>query len=61
MTICIGVVCQNRKRAIFADDRMLTSPGLSVEFEHNEPRALICYEKNPPCHRFILIDLINSL
>jgi len=22
---------------------------------------LICYEKNPPCHRFILIDLINSL
>ena len=22
---------------------------------------LICYEKNPPCHRFILVDLINSL
>lgn len=22
---------------------------------------LICYEKNPPCHRFILIDIINSL
>lgn len=21
---------------------------------------LICYEKNPPCHRFILMDLINS-
>lgn len=20
---------------------------------------LICYEKNPPCHRFILIDLIS--
>lgn len=38
MTICIGVVCQNRKRAIFASDRMLTSPGLSVEFEHNEPK-----------------------
>jgi hypothetical protein len=38
MTICIGVVCQNRKRAIFASDRMLTSSGLSVEFEHNEPK-----------------------
>ena len=22
---------------------------------------LICYEKNPPCHRFTLIDLIRSL
>jgi uncharacterized protein YeaO (DUF488 family) len=22
---------------------------------------LICYEKNYPCHRFILIDLINKL
>jgi uncharacterized protein YeaO (DUF488 family) len=22
---------------------------------------LICYEKNPPCHRFILMDLIKSL
>jgi len=21
---------------------------------------LLCYEKNPPCHRFILIDLINK-
>lgn len=21
---------------------------------------LLCYEKNPPCHRFILIDLINE-
>jgi uncharacterized protein YeaO (DUF488 family) len=22
---------------------------------------LICYEKNPPCHRFVLMDLINSV
>jgi uncharacterized protein YeaO (DUF488 family) len=22
---------------------------------------LICYEKSPPCHRFILIDLVNTL
>jgi hypothetical protein len=38
MTICIGLVCQNREQAIFVSDRMLTSPGLSVEFEHNEPK-----------------------
>ena len=22
---------------------------------------LYCYEKNPPCHRFILMDIINEL
>jgi len=22
---------------------------------------LICYEKNPPCHRFILMDIINEI
>ncbi len=22
---------------------------------------LICYEKNPPCHRYILFDMINTL
>lgn len=22
---------------------------------------LICYEKNPPCHRFILIDMVREL
>lgn len=22
---------------------------------------LFCYEKNPPCHRFILVNLINEL
>jgi len=38
MTICIGVICENRKKAIFASDRMLTSPGLSIEFEHDEPK-----------------------
>ena len=38
MTICIGVICENRRKAIFASDRMLTSPGLSIEFEHDEPK-----------------------
>lgn len=26
-----------------------------------EDVRLICYEKNPPCHRFILIELANTL
>lgn len=26
-----------------------------------EDVRLICYEKNPPCHRFILIEMINEL
>lgn len=38
MTICIGTLCAKRKIAIFASDRMLTNPVLSVEFEHDEPK-----------------------
>lgn len=38
MTICIGTLCEKRKTAIFAADRMLTNPILSVEFEHDEPK-----------------------
>lgn len=34
MTICIGTICANGKIAILATDRMVTSLGLSVEFEH---------------------------
>lgn len=38
MTICIGTLCEKRKNAIFASDRMLTNPTLSIEFEHDEPK-----------------------
>ena len=34
MTICIGTICDNGKKAIVVTDRMVTSSGLSVEFEH---------------------------
>ena len=27
----------------------------------NKNVRLICYEKNPPCHRFILLDIISKL
>lgn len=33
MTVCIGVLCQNRKAAVLVADRMVTS-GLDIEFEH---------------------------
>jgi len=38
MTICIGTICEKSKYAIFACDRMLTEDGLSIEFEHDEPK-----------------------
>ena len=38
MTICIGVICEERKKAIVALDRMLTSRALSVQFEHDETK-----------------------
>ena len=34
LTICIGTICDNGKKAIVITDRMVTSSGLSVEFEH---------------------------
>ena len=30
-------------------------------FSQTQDVRLICYEKNPPCHRFILIDIIMEL
>jgi len=38
MTICIGAIAENRKKAVFAADRMVTSTQLSVEFEHDEEK-----------------------
>jgi len=32
-----------------------------AELSEKRNVRLICYEKNPPCHRFILIKLINEL
>lgn len=31
------------------------------ELAEKKDVRLICYEKNPPCHRFILMDLIAKL
>jgi len=32
-----------------------------AELSQEKDVRLICYEKNPPCHRFILIDMIKKL
>ena len=32
-----------------------------AELSKTKDVRLICYEKNPPCHRFILIDMISDL
>lgn len=31
------------------------------ELSREKDVRLICYEKNPPCHRFILIEMIKNL
>lgn len=31
------------------------------ELSEERDMRLICYEKNPPCHRFLLIEMINEL
>lgn len=40
MTICIGAICEERKRAIIISDRMITDEELSIEFEHQESKIL---------------------
>ena len=32
-----------------------------IELSKNNTVRLICYEKNPPCHRFILMDMIADI
>lgn len=39
MTICIGTLCSDGKKAILASDRMITVIGLSHEFEHGVPKV----------------------
>ena len=38
MTICIGILCDNSKKAIMISDKMITMPMLSQEFEHETPK-----------------------
>jgi 20S proteasome alpha/beta subunit len=40
MTICLAVICDKGERVIMASDSMLTSSGLSIEFEHRKPKLM---------------------
>ena len=38
LTICIGIICEKRKKAIAIADRMITDDELSIQFEHTETK-----------------------
>ena len=44
MTICIGVLCDNRRKAIAVSDRMLTSFDQTLAFEHDEPKIVQLFD-----------------
>lgn len=44
VTICIGVICDNRTKAIAVSDRMLTSADQSLAFEHDEPKITVLFD-----------------
>lgn len=44
MTICIGVLCDNRRKAIAVSDRMLTSFDQTLAFEHDEPKIVKLFD-----------------
>ena len=49
------------KRQILSDTEALTYMRAIKELATKVDVYLYCYEKKPPCHRFILIELINAL
>jgi 20S proteasome alpha/beta subunit len=45
MTICIGVICDNGKKAVVAADRMITAEHLSIEFESEDAKIIQLTDK----------------
>lgn len=45
MTICMAVICEDGKAAICATDRMVTHHGLSLQFEHAQPKITALTDK----------------
>ena len=45
---------------ILASGRALRQIDDIIELSKNKTVRLICYEKSPPCHRFILMDMIKE-
>jgi len=46
---------------IMASPRALKQIDDIIELSKTKTVRLICYEKNPPCHRFILLDMIAEI
>ena len=46
---------------IMASPRALKQIDDIIELSKTKDVRLICYEKNPPCHRFILLDMIADI
>jgi len=40
VTICIGTICEERKKAIIVSDRMITDEDLAIQFEHPQSKIL---------------------
>jgi len=49
------------KRGILNNPKALAKIKEIRELARTRSVRLICYEKNPPCHRFILLKLIKEL
>ena len=49
-----------RKEILSTPEAMMKLKTIRIAARHSDVR-LICYEKNPPCHRFILIDMIKEM
>jgi len=49
------------KREILSNPKAMAKLREIKELAKNRDVRLICYEKNPPCHRFILMKLIEEV
>jgi len=49
------------KREILSNPRAMAKLREIKELARTRSVRLICYEKNPPCHRFILMKLIEEV
>ena len=49
------------RKEILSNPKALKKLREIKELAKKKDVRLICYEKNPPCHRFILIEMIKNL
>jgi len=61
--ICNWEIYENvyRQEIESSDAAMHDIAWIGIKDCQGETVRLMCWEKNPPCHRFILLDIIQSL